>query len=133
MRTRRWGTAPWHERGSGTVLAIGLVGVLASLLVAGLLVAAVAMTGQRARTAADLAALAAAGHALTGGSETSACSAGSEVAAANGTVLVECRLLVGPGTGLPRAEVEVRARVADTRWQATARSAAGGVPAVLDR
>src|SRR5690606_36048405 len=61
------------ERGSGTVLAVGVVSVLATLLLAGALVASVAVTGQRARTAADLAALAAVGEALTGAPQDRAC------------------------------------------------------------
>ena len=51
---RRW--AP--ERGSGTVLALGLLGVVGVLLLAGVLVVSLAVGGQRVRTAADLAALA---------------------------------------------------------------------------
>lgn len=113
-------------------MAVGLVGVLASLLVAGLLVAAVALAGQQARTAADLAALAAAGHAMVGGEETGACSAGSDVAARNRAVLVECQV-VPTDSGLPRAEVTVRKDVPGTPWTATARAAAGGVPASLER
>ncbi|MGA4923262.1 Rv3654c family TadE-like protein, partial [Bacillus subtilis] len=72
------------ERGSGTVLAAGLVAVIATLLLAGLLVAAVAVAGQRARTAADLAALAGAGEAVTGADEVRVCEVARQVAARNG-------------------------------------------------
>ncbi len=115
------------ERGSGTVLAVGLVGVLATLLVAGLLVAAVAMTGQRARTAADLAALAVAGQALEGTSPEGACRTGVRVAARHGASVLSCRV-VSSDDGFPRAEVEVSRQVEGTPWVARARAAAGGVP-----
>lgn len=115
------------ERGSGTVLAVGLVGVLAALLVAGLLVAAVALAGQRARTAADLAALAAAGRSLEGFHPAGACAAAGRVVAGHDAVLAACTVEV-TAEGLPRAEVEVRRSVPGTSWTATARAAAGGVP-----
>lgn len=123
MPTRR----DWSpDRGSGTVLAVGLVGVLATLLVAGLLVAAVALAGQRARTAADLAALAVAGRALEGAGTATACAAGGRVAGMHEAVLVSCA--VGPdAAGLTRARVEVRREVPGTPWSATAGAVAGGV------
>lgn len=117
-----------RDRGSGTVLAVGLVGVLATLLVAGLLVAAVALAGQRARTAADLAALAVAGRALEGADTGTACASGGRVAEMHEAVLVSCALRAGV-QGLPRAAVEVRVEVTGTPWSATARTSAGGVPA----
>ncbi|WP_228255367.1 Rv3654c family TadE-like protein [Ornithinimicrobium avium] len=114
------------DRGSGTVLAIGLIGVLTTLLVAGLLVAAVALAGQRARSAADLAALAVAGRALEGTGTATACAAGGSVAGLHGAVLVSCTV-VPDAAGLPRARVEVRRDVPGTSWSATARAVAGGV------
>lgn len=116
------------DRGSGTVLAVGLVGVLATLLIAGLLVTATAMAGQRARTAADLAVLAVAGRALEGAAGESACAVGAQVAARHGASVVSCRV-VATLDGLPRAEVEVSKVVEGTPWAARARAAAGGVPA----
>lgn len=115
------------ERGSGTVLAVGLVGVLASLLVAGLLVAAVATAGQRARTAADLAVLAVAGRTLEGHPVGDACATGARIAAAHDVSVVDCQASTTP-EGFPRAEVEVTAQVRGTPWVARARAAAGGVP-----
>jgi secretion/DNA translocation related TadE-like protein len=110
------------------VLAVGLVGVLAVLLVAGLLVAAVATTGQRVRTAADLAALAAAGRALEGADRSGACAAGGRVAVQNGASLLSCT--VSPTeTGIPRVELEVGRPVDGTPWTVRARAAAGAVPA----
>lgn len=121
----RWSGA---DRGSGTVLAVGLVGVLATLLLAGLLVAAVAIAGQRARTAADLAALAAAGRTLEGNGAATACATAGDVASLHGATLVTCTV-GADAQGLPRTVVEVRTEVGGTSWRATARSAAGGVPA----
>ena len=110
------------------MLAVGLVGVLATLLVAGLLVAAVAVAGQRARTAADLAALAVAGRTLEGADAATACAAGGHVAGLHDAAVLSCTVRTD-AQGLPRATVEVGTEVAGTRWRATARSAAGGIPA----
>lgn len=121
------------DRGSGTVLAVGLVGVLSTLLVAGLLVATVAVQGQRVRTAADLAALAAAGRVLEGGAEEEACRSARVVAQRNGAHLAGCALdadgaATAAGLPLPSVEVVVVRGVADTGWQVSARARAGGVP-----
>lgn len=126
----RWSSSP--DRGSGTVLAVGLVGVLSTLLLAGLLVAAVAVEGQRVRTAADLAALAAAGRVLQGGAQGDACAAARAVAEGNGGRLVECALDPGgagqvSGVPLPAVEVLVARHVPDTAWTVRARARAGGV------
>lgn len=116
------------ERGSGTVMAIGLVGMVASLLVAGLLVAAVAIGGQRARTAADLAALAVVGGSVSGMSTAAACTRGADVAGRHEAALTSCVVELD-SAGLPRAVVEVALDVTGTPWTVTARSAAGGVVA----
>jgi hypothetical protein len=115
------------------VLAVGLIGVISTLLVAGLVVAAVAVAGQRARTAADLAALAAAGAAVTGADAATSCGVAQELAAHNGAVLATCALLhdtdqTGAGLTLPAVEVTVTRQVAGTLWNVAARSRAGGVP-----
>ncbi|GAA5167131.1 Rv3654c family TadE-like protein [Ornithinimicrobium tianjinense] len=118
------------ERGSGTVLAVGLVGVLLTLLVAGLLIADVAIAGQRARTAADLAALAAAGRALEGASEGEVCAAASAVAARNGAPLTSCSLDVAGrvgSRGLPSVRVTAARDTAAGGWTVEARARAGGV------
>ena len=77
------------ERGSGTVLALGLVAVLClcCLVVAGLI--GVVVANQRAASAADLAALAGADSArgLRSGDP---CQAVHEVAAANGAQVIAC-------------------------------------------
>lgn len=121
---------PWRgaaDRGSGTVLAVGLVGVLATLLLAGALVASVAVTGQRARTAADLAALAAVAEAVGGGSQGTACRVALEVARRNGADLTRCRV-VPDASGLPRAQVVVARSTPGDRWTVTRRAVAGAVP-----
>jgi secretion/DNA translocation related TadE-like protein len=86
--------AAWHrlrrhptERGGATVLAIGLVGVLATVAVlVGALGGAVA-DQRRAESAADLAALAAAGAAQAGGDP---CGSARASAGRNGARLVAC-------------------------------------------
>ncbi|WP_122261161.1 Rv3654c family TadE-like protein [Ornithinimicrobium cerasi] len=118
------------ERGSGTVLAVGLVAVVSTLLLAGLLVAAVAVAGQQARTAADLAALAAAGQVVHGGDEPTTCAVARQVAERNGGGLTGCSV-VGPAKAEPgplgTVEVVVTRPVAGTAWEVTARARAGGV------
>jgi secretion/DNA translocation related TadE-like protein len=79
------------DRGSGTVLVLGLASVLT--LVAMLLVAlaSVGVARHRAASAADLAALAAADRSLSG--EAAACAAAARAAAAVAAELGTCRLL----------------------------------------
>lgn len=115
------------------MLAVGLIGVLSTLLVAGLLLAAVAIAGQRARTAADLAALAAAGAAVTGADVATSCVIAQELTVRNGGVLTRCRLVddrgdARDGVALPAVEITVTRGVTGTGWTVTARSRAGGVP-----
>ncbi len=115
------------DRGAGTVLGVGLVGVLATLLLAGALVASVAVTGQRARTAADLAALAAVGEVLAGTSEGEACGLAGRVARRNGAELDRCRAGTD-AAGLPRVQVVVSRTTAGGRWTVERRASAGVVP-----
>lgn len=118
------------EQGSGSVLAVGLVGVVSSLLLAGLLIADVAVAGQRARTAADLAALAAAGRVLQGADEEEACTAASAVATHNGALLTSCSLDVAGRQalgGLPTVQVTAARDSGGGRWTVEARARAGGV------
>ncbi len=78
------------ERGAGSVLVLTVVAVLLLAFGAGLVVADLYGTGSRARTGADLAALAAAGRAAGGSG--AACAQAAAVARANGTELVSCRV-----------------------------------------
>ncbi len=86
---------PLPESGSATVLAAASSGVLVGLL--SLLIAIAVAMGVRleTETAADAAALAAVGSALTG---EDACAAAERLAAANGGHLVSCRCPVFDGT-----------------------------------
>jgi secretion/DNA translocation related TadE-like protein len=79
-----------RDRGSGTVwvLAAGLVLLLAGL--AGAAVGAAHVARHRAQTAADLAALAGAAHAIEGSDP--ACARAAEIAAANGARVATCHL-----------------------------------------
>jgi secretion/DNA translocation related TadE-like protein len=76
------------ERGSATVWVVALAGVLAAVGVAAVLVGAAVVGRHRATTAADLAALVAAEHAVRG--DPGACAAAGEVAGANGARLTAC-------------------------------------------
>lgn len=79
------------ERGFVTVAVTGLMAVLLSVTGAVALLAGVAVARHRAATAADLAALAAASHALEGPAV--ACRAAGAVAAVHGAQLSRCELL----------------------------------------
>ncbi|MFK5635775.1 Rv3654c family TadE-like protein [Ornithinimicrobium sp. LYQ103] len=120
---------PTPDRGSGTVLALGLLGVLGTLLLAGVLVVAVSVGGQHARTAADLAALAGAGRAVWGVSQVEVCGVAAQVAHQNGGLLTSCEVSFGHDSSpVPRVDVEVVTQVAG-RWTLRATAAAGGAAA----
>ena len=97
------------EEGSATVLTVAALGVLTIVLGAALAVVGVVRDVHRARSAADLAALAAAQPLVRGGAAD--CAAARSVAEANGAVLRACRVL-------PDGAVET--------WVARPRSGAGG-------
>jgi len=84
------GTRGGGERGSGTVLVVGVVAALAVLMVGGLLVAAAARAAQHAATAADLAAIGGAQAQVLGDSD--ACAAAGATARANGARLLGCAI-----------------------------------------
>lgn len=77
-----------RDRGSATVWGLGIVGVLLALFATGLLVAQAVVLRHRAGAAADLAALAAADHALDGRDR--ACELAAAVAREQGAHLVTC-------------------------------------------
>lgn len=108
-RDPRGGTLSSEEQGSATVLTVGAMGVLVMMLTGALLVVSVVRDVHRARSAADLSALAAAGPLPTGGRPS--CADGSSVAMANGATLTGCDKLAD-------GSVEVRASV-PLRWSAT--------------
>jgi secretion/DNA translocation related TadE-like protein len=80
----------FSDRGSATVFAAAISLVLVMAATAAVIVVAVVLAGHRARSAADLAALAAA-TAEVGGSD--ACSAARVNARTNGAEMVTCRVI----------------------------------------
>ena len=95
------------EDGAGTVLALGLVLVLATLVIGCAAVGAAVAARHRAATAADLSALAAADRSL-GRAGGAPCAAAGSVAGANGADLTACAVeddgsvSVAVSVGLPR-------------------------------
>jgi secretion/DNA translocation related TadE-like protein len=87
-RRQRAGMGGGPERGSATVLVVGAVAAVVVVLTGVLVVCGVVRDVHRARAAADLAALAAAGPVAVGGGVD--CGVGAAVAAANGAVLTGC-------------------------------------------
>lgn len=81
------------ERGAGTVLAVAAIGVLLVLTAAGLQLGAAATAAHRARSAADLAALAGATALQEGQGD--ACARAADVARRNDGQVLECSLGVG--------------------------------------
>lgn len=122
---------PPPDGGSGTVLAVGVVAGLVTVLLAALALVAVLVAGQRARAAADLAALAAQGELVTGADVGSACGTAAQVAERNGGRLVTCTTLESGSDPWPRTAVTVSRSTPGLGWDATARAVAGGV--VRDR
>lgn len=94
-----------RDRGVATVWAASAVAVLLSVMVFGISFGLAVVGRHRAEAAADLAALAAAAHAVDG--EQVACAYGDRVVAAMGGTLRSCRL---EGWRVS-VEVEVRAAV----------------------
>lgn len=82
--------SPDRERGSGTLLAVGVVLGLLTAMVVGVLWAVVSVGHHRADAAADLVALGAA-QALQSG-ETDACRTADRIAAAHAVQLTTCRV-----------------------------------------
>jgi secretion/DNA translocation related TadE-like protein len=101
------------------VLVLALTAVLVVVLAGVVALAQVAVVRHRAATAADLAALAAAGRVLEGA--TAACRAAADLATAQGAELTECRF---SGSVV---DVAVRVRLTD-RGAAQARARAGPDP-----
>lgn len=86
------------DRGSATVLALGVLGVLMTMALAAFMIASVSSAAHQARSAADLSAVAAAQVLLVGGSPTAACDRAREVAHRNGGELSSCTVHpAGPG------------------------------------
>jgi len=98
----------WRERGSGTVLALAAIGVLLVVVTAGLQLGAAAAAAHRARTAADLAALAGASALQEG--QPDACARAASVAGLNQAQVIACTLG-------ENESVSIRVSTAvETRW-----------------
>jgi secretion/DNA translocation related TadE-like protein len=112
-----------EDQGFVTVAVAGLIAVLLSVTSAVALIGGVAVARHRAATAADLAALAAATHALEGPS--AACRAAGAVAVAHRAQLSRCELLGSDAT----VEVRISPRGPLGRWgSARGVARAGPVP-----
>jgi len=114
------------ERGSGTVLVLAAIGVLLVLATAGLQLGAAATAAHRARTAADLSALAGATALQEGGDVP--CALVAEVAGRNGADVIACSLGVGESVTV-RVSIEVTTRWPGVPHRAVA-SARAGPPAL---
>ena len=113
-----------RERGSATAWVLVLAAVVAVVAMGAVLVGAAVVTRHRAASAADLAALAAAGQAVAG--NPSACVIAARVAEANAAELTRCE--VGPGAVVD-VEVRVAARLGGLGVrEAVGRARAGPVP-----
>lgn len=77
-----------RDRGSGTILMIGVLAVIVSVMAGGLAVVSAVHASLQARTAADLSALAAQSVQLRGDGPT--CAAAVRVASANGADVTSC-------------------------------------------
>lgn len=109
-----------QERGSATVVMLGVVATVLTLTVSGLWLVSAALASHRARAAADLGALAAASALIQGESASAACASATRVVVANHARLRQClvsgtevRLVVAVAAGMTGLGV------------ATARSRAG--------
>lgn len=98
----RW---PQDDRGSATVLVLGLASVLAALCVLLMALGSVAVARHRAAVAADLAALAAAARSLDGPS--AACAYAGQVAKAQDAAMMSCTFV---GEPVDTVEVQVLIR-----------------------
>lgn len=96
IRTGRVEPGHVRDEGSGTVLAVGLVGAVALLMLALVALGQAVVCRQRAEAAADLAALAAAS--VAGGSSAARCGRAAEVAAANRAALSACSPAAADGS-----------------------------------
>lgn len=83
------------ERGSGSVLAVGILMALSIVLAGGLALASAELASHRARVAADLGSLAGAELVMRGEGTDAACGWAAEVAHRNGATLTHCTVVPG--------------------------------------
>ncbi|MBO3130657.1 Rv3654c family TadE-like protein [Dermatophilus congolensis] len=81
-----------RDRGSGTVLVLGIVGLVITVFLAWVVVGAAVIASHRATAAADLAAVGAAKSLVLGGSGADACRRGRSIAQKNDARLSSCRV-----------------------------------------
>ena len=112
-----------RERGSVTVVMVGVIASLLIVTISGLLLASAVLASHRARAAADLAGLAAADVLMRGGPAGAACESAAQVAAMNHGRMEECS---AAGTEV-QLSVSVAAGVKGV-GDASARSRAGPAP-----
>jgi len=77
-------------RGSATVVMVGVIASLFMLTISGLLLASAVLASHRARTAADLAALAGSAVLIRGGPAGAACESAAQIAAMNHGRMERC-------------------------------------------
>lgn len=116
------------ERGSGTVLWLGVVGVVLATFLGLAVLGAALVASHRAHGAADAAALAGAQAALDGLGPQVACERAADLAAANGARLAGC----AAGADEVTVDVEVDPGLSTGLGPARARSRAGD-PALAPR
>jgi secretion/DNA translocation related TadE-like protein len=114
------GRRPQDERGSATVVMLGVITSVLMLTISALFLASAVLASHRARAAADLAALAAAGVLMRGEPAQGACETAAQVAALNHGRVQEC---IASGASV-RLSVAVAAGIKGV-GVATARSRAG--------
>lgn len=114
-----------HERGGGTVATAGAVAMLLVVTLAAAQLGAVVIATHRARAAADLAALSAAGVAVAGTGEP--CVVAAEVARANGAMLRACESAADLSVRVS-AQAPLVVRLPGLPEAASARARAGPAP-----
>jgi secretion/DNA translocation related TadE-like protein len=117
------GPATLDERGSATVVMLGVISAVLMLTVTGLMLGSAVLASHRARAAADLAALAGAAALMRGEPPAEACQLASRVAVANHGRVQLCAVS-GAKVGLSVAVTPALAGLG----VATARSLAGPDP-----
>ncbi|HYN30076.1 MAG TPA: Rv3654c family TadE-like protein [Dermatophilaceae bacterium] len=118
---------PGTERGSGTVLATAAVGVVLVLAVAALHLLSAVLAAHRARSAADLAALAGAQVAYAEGRPSQACLVAGGIAERNSARVVDCEV-AAVGEVAVRVAAAVSLPLPGLARTATARARAGPAP-----
>lgn len=114
------------ERGSMTVVAAAVVGVVVTIAVAALWLLSATLATHRARSAADLAALAGATAAQERAPAADPCRSARVVAAANGATVLACAVAADRVVSV-RVSVELGAAIPGVPGRADAGARAGSV------